>query len=79
MIPVICVDRVTTAFNDFVNTSIAQGYKKILLPVGISFGGKKIYIARQKEVVLIRRYKRLRKYFLEMLNIIEENKVECDK
>ena len=79
MIPIVCVDRVTTAFNDYVNSSIAQGYKKILLPVGISFGGKKIYIARQVEGVLIKRYKLLRKYFLEMLNVDEQNKEECDK
>lgn len=45
---------------------------KILLPVGVSFGSKRIYIARQKDGFEILKYKWQRKYFLEIMNLKEE-------
>ncbi|MBR6610350.1 MAG: hypothetical protein IKK99_09060 [Oscillospiraceae bacterium] len=69
MISIICVDRITPAFNDLVHNNIQQGLKNRRLPVGISFGGKNIYIAKQKDGFAIAQYKRLRKNFLEIMNL----------
>lgn len=67
MITVICVDRITPPFRTYVNSGIEQGPKNGFLPVGASFGGKGLYLARQKDGYAIARYKRLRKEFLTLL------------
>lgn len=67
MITVVCVDRITPTFRTYVNRGAEQGPKNGCLPVGVSFGGKGLYIARQKDGYAIRKYKRLRKEFLTLL------------
>lgn len=69
MISVICVDRITPTFQKLVNGNIQQELKIRRLPVGISFGGKKIYIAKQKDGFAISQYKRLRKHFLKIMQL----------
>lgn len=72
MISVFCVNRITPTFQKLVNSNIQQGVKNGRLPVGISFGGKKIYIAKQKDGFAIAHYKKLRKEFLDVMNLSEE-------
>lgn len=69
MISVFCVDRITTSFQKLVNGNIQQGFKNGRLPVGISFGGKQIYIAKQKDGYAIAHYKKLRKEFLDVMQL----------
>lgn len=69
-IPVICVDRITPPFREFINNNIKQELNKYKLPVGVSFGSNTIYIAKQKDGFAITKYKKLRKQFLEIINYI---------
>ena len=69
MISVFCVDRITPAFQQLVNSNVQQGFKNGRLPVGVSFGGKKIYIAKQKDGFAIAKYKKLRKEFIDIMNL----------
>lgn len=69
MITLVCVDRITSPFQKFVNSNIQQGLKNYRLLAGVSFGGKKLYVAKQKDGFAIRKYKKLKKDFLNMLNI----------
>ena len=72
MISVFCVNRITPTFQKLVNSNIQQGFKNGRLPVGISFGGKKIYIAKQKDGFAIAHYKKLRKEFLDVMHLSED-------
>ena len=69
MVMIVCVDRITPTFQKFVNNNIQQGFKNGRLPVGISFGGKSIYIAKQKDGYAIAKYKKLRREFLKVMQI----------
>lgn len=69
MIALVCVDRITPPFQKFVNSNVQQGLKNYRLPMGMSFGGKTLYIAKQKDGFAITKYKKLRKDFLDMLDI----------
>ena len=68
MISVFCVDRITPAFRKLLNSTVCQGLKNGRLVVGISFGGKNIYISRPNDGFAIVRYKKLRNFFLEVMN-----------
>ena len=58
---IVCVDRITPTFQKMVNSNIEQGIKNIRLPVGISFGGRKVYVAKQEGGFAIAQYRKLRK------------------
>lgn len=70
MISVFCVDRITPTFQKLVNSNVQQGFKNGRLPVGVSFGGKSIYIAKQKDGFAITKYKRLRKEFIDIIKTV---------
>lgn len=74
MTSVFCVDRVTPAFQKLVNGNLQQGFKNGRLLVGVSFGGKNIYIARQKDGFAMTKYKRLRREFIDIMNLQNINK-----
>lgn len=74
MITVFCVDRITPAFQKLVNGNVQQGLKNGRLPVGISFGGKNIYIAKQKDGFAIAKYKRLRREFIDIMELKNTDK-----
>ena len=78
MISVICVDRITPAFQKLMNRNVEQGFKNFRLPVGISFGGKQIYIANQKDGLGIAKYKKLRKEFMKIMNLTKEQRIKPD-
>ena len=48
-------------------------YSKVLknarLPVGVSFGGKNIYIAKQKDGFAIKKHKQLRSEFIDIMDL----------
>jgi len=67
LITLVCVDRITPSFQKFVNSNIEQSFKNYRLPVGVSFGDKSIYIAKQKDGFAVTQYKKLRKRFLNLL------------
>ena len=74
MISVFCVDRITPSLQELVNSNIEQGFKNGRLPVGISFGGKNVYIARQIDGFAIAKYKRMRKEFIDIMDLKEIKK-----
>lgn len=76
IITIVCVDRITPAFQKMVNTNIQQGFKNGRLPVGISFGGKTVYIAKQKDGFATAKYKKLRKEFLRIMQTGSEATTE---
>ena len=69
MISVFCVDRVSPTFRKIVNGGLQQGLKNGRLNVGISFGGKKLYIASQKDGFAIAKFKRLKKELMKILEL----------
>ena len=69
MLSVFCVDRITPVFQKLVNSNVQQGVKNGRLTVGISFGGKSIYIAKQSDGFAIAKHKRLRKEFLTLMKL----------
>ena len=72
MISIICVDRITPAFQKLMNSNVEQGIKNFRLPTGISFGGKQIYIPRQDDGFAIAKYKKLRKEFMKIMNLTKD-------
>ena len=69
MISVFCVDRITPPFRSMVNCSMEQGLKNGRLVAGISFGGKRVYVAKQVGGLFIAKYKKLRKRLHQILNL----------
>ena len=67
LIIILCVDRITPVFHKYVNSNLQQEYKKGKLLVGISFGGKNIYISNPKGSFAYKKYKYLQKEFFELL------------
>ena len=75
---IISVDRLTTYFSEFIK-GLEQDIRYFSLPVGISFGGKKIYIAaeiKEFEMIELKRMKKEVKMILEVENKkIKHNKI----
>ncbi len=67
MMAFVCVDRVSPAFYEFINTPLEQGMKNGRLLAGASFGGKILYIGKQEDGFAIAKYKRLRREFLRVV------------
>ena len=72
MISVFCVDRITPPFRSMVNCSMEQGLKNGRLVAGISFGGKRVYVAKQVGGLYISKYKKLRKSLIQILELQED-------
>ena len=66
MVSFFCVDRVTPAFYNVISKSQLTNFKVRYLPIGISFGGKKVYIANPKKHP--RWYKAAREEVLQLLS-----------
>ena len=78
MISVICVDRITPAFRKLLNSPAQQGLKNGRLPVGVSFGGKNVYVAKQTDGFAIGKYKRMRKQLFSLMNLSDSAKEQPD-
>lgn len=72
MIALVCVDRVSPAFYEFINTPLEQGMKNGRFLAGASFGGKILYIGKQEDGFAIAKYKRLRREFLRVVGVPEK-------
>lgn len=72
MTTIVCVDRLTPTFQNFVNNGAAQTIKSYRLPIGISFGGRKIYVAQFTGFLGNREYKQMLDNFMEMMEYPEE-------
>ncbi len=84
MISVFCVNRITPTFRKMVNTPAIQDIKNGRLPVGISFGGKNVYIPQDVSGIFSNRlntkkYKRLRLELCEILNLQKPLNTESRK
>ena len=73
MISVFCVERVSPAFYKLVNSSSQQGIKNGRLIVGISFGGKQVYIAKHNGGAFPGKYNDLKKRFLDISGLNESH------
>ena len=71
MISIFCVDRITPAFRSMVTRNMEHGFKNGRLVVGVSFGGKRIYVARQVGGMFIVKYKKLRRELARILELQE--------
>lgn len=60
MLTVFCVDSVSSAFYKMVNCNVEQGLKNGRALAGISFGGQRIYVAKQKSGFAPMKYRKLR-------------------
>lgn len=69
-ITILIVDRKTEAFDYLINSEYADGHNVVHVPVGISLGGKNMYISKMKGM-MYRYYKKTKKEFLEMMGIEE--------
>ena len=72
MMAFVCVDRVSPAFYEFINTPLEQGIKNGRFLAGATFGGKILYIGRQEDGFAIAKYKRLRREFLRVVGVPEK-------
>ena len=72
LIPVFCVNRLTKDFCKLLNSDVQQnaGHSKMIS--GISFGEKKLYIAKQKGGLGVLNYKRYRKHFFELFPFLKK-------
>lgn len=70
---IISVDRLTSYFNSFIK-GLDQDIRYFSLPVGISFGENKIYIANEIKGFEMSQLKKMKKEILEILEIVKEKK-----
>ena len=65
---IISVDRMSAMFNRFVNT-LDQDKRYYKLPIGVSFGGNKMYIPNEIEGFGLMQFNRLKKEFKKIMEI----------
>lgn len=66
---IFCVDQINPVFRNMLYGTLYQGFKNGRIIAGVSFGGKKIYIAKQKGGAWFYKYKYLKKEIKELLSI----------
>lgn len=73
VISLFCVNRITKAFRNIVNSEVEQGLKNGRFIAGASFGGNKLYVVKQNSIFDMSGYKKYRKLFFTILgNLIEK-------
>ena len=75
VIMVVSVDKVSSVFYRFVDNA-DQDLKIYRLPVGVSFGGKKIYITKEIDGFIIPQFKKMKE---EICNIMELEQIKEEK
>ncbi len=66
---VLCIEKLSSAFNDLVNRHMEQRFKLGRLVVGITFGGKRVYVGNFKEGYGKWKYQELRERFLRLAGL----------
>lgn len=79
VISVFCVDKVSPAFYGLVNCHMEQGLKNGRLVVGISFGGKRLYLGNFGDGFGKMKYQKLRKQFVVMAGLEGEEPLKVNK
>jgi hypothetical protein len=69
LIHCICVKRINKAFREFLYEEIENYVGRYQLPIGISFGGRGLYIPVQKGTLFPGKYKKLKKLFMSLVEI----------
>ena len=69
---ILCVDKVTNSFNNYITTSTKQAFSLIKLYIGISLEDNNLYIVTQKDGPSIDKYRKLKKWFEKALNNCKE-------
>lgn len=64
-----CMDYSNKAFIKYINDDIIQQSTRIRLPVGIVFSENKMFISTQKSPIFKKRYKKLKKYIIDIFNV----------
>lgn len=64
LICIICVEKGNSIFTKYTEGNVKQYFGRYVLPVGVSFASKTLYIATQKEGIAITKYKSLRRLLL---------------
>ena len=70
VISVICVERLSYTFNKMMSDGVNQDFNKGRFLAGISFGGKKIYIAPPNHRFAELKYKKNKKTFLKCVSFL---------
>ena len=68
-----CVDKINSYFKRFMNDNLEQDFDFGRFIVGLSFGGKGLYIMQQKAGLGITKYKKYRKRFFDMFGFLINN------
>lgn len=64
---IICVDKNSYEFQKYVNNNTRQSFDVFKLLVGISYEDSKIFISNQDDGYAISQYKKLKRFFIKML------------
>lgn len=77
----VCVNRITNYFPKVFNSNLAfqQDFSIYRLIAGLSFGGKKLYIAKQKSGLAVAKFNKNKKDFLELFDFLIENDLSKTK
>lgn len=65
---ILCVDKNTDAFNNYITTNTKQAFTLIKLYIGVCIEDNKVYIVTQKDGPSIDKYRKLKKWFLNVLD-----------
>ena len=64
---ILCVDKVTDSFNNYITTSTKQAFSLIKLYIGVSLEDNNLYVVTQKDGPSIDKYRKLKKWFEKVL------------
>ncbi|MGI6361247.1 MAG: hypothetical protein ACOX05_02945 [Bacillota bacterium] len=67
LIHCVCVQRINKTFREFLYEEIENYVGRYQLPIGISFGGRGLYIPVQKGTLFPGKYKKLKKLFMSLV------------
>lgn len=65
---ILCVDKVTDSFNNYITTSTKQTFGLTKLYIGVSLEDNSLYIVTQKDGVSLGIYRKLKKWFEKVLD-----------
>lgn len=69
---ILCVDKVTDSFNNYITTNTKQTFGLTKLYIGVSLEDNNLYIVTQKDGVSLGIYRKLKKWFEKVLDNCRE-------
>ena len=70
VIEIFCVDRLSTYFRQIINLGVEQDFNRSRFCSGVSFGGRKLYIAPPKNRFAISKYNKSKKMFMKCMDFL---------